>query len=63
MDTPFLEFNDRKALVGKGSISNAEMEQMVRKIYTEFDGRRKAYEADLADKQDIIEIEDKIKNR
>jgi len=56
-----LEFNDKKVLIGRGAISNAEMEQKVRKIYAEFDTRRKAYEADLADKQDIDEIEDTIK--
>ena len=56
-----LEFNDKKTLTGRGAVSNAEMEQNVRKIYAEFDIRRKAYEADLADKQDIKEIEDTIK--
>ena len=58
-----LEFNDKKVLIGKGSISNAEMEQKVREIYSEFDDRRKAYEADLADKQDVQEIEDTIKKQ
>jgi len=48
---------------GKGSISNAEMERKVREIYSEFDYRRKAYEADLADKQDLQEIEDIIKKQ
>lgn len=48
-----LEFNDKKVLTGKGSISNAEMEQKVREIYSKFDDRRKAYEADMADKQDV----------
>ena len=56
-----LELNDKKVLTGKGAISNAEMEQKVREIYAEFAARRKAYEADLADKQDIQEIEDTIK--
>jgi hypothetical protein len=56
-----LEFNDKKVLIGKGAISNAEMERKIREIYAEFDARRKAYEADLADKQDIQEIEDIIK--
>jgi len=58
-----LEFNDKKVLTGKGAISNAEMEQKVREIYSEFDARRKAYEADLADKQDIDEIEGIIKKK
>lgn len=56
-----LEFNNKKVLTSKGSISNTEKEQKVRGIYSEFDDRRKAYEADLADKQDIQEIEDTIK--
>jgi hypothetical protein len=56
-----LEFNDKKLLTGKGSISTAEMEQKVREIYDEFNDRRKAYEADLADRQDIQEIEKTIK--
>jgi hypothetical protein len=55
-----LELNDKKLLTGKGSISNAEMEQKVREIYDEFNERRKAYEADLADRQDIQEIENMI---
>ncbi len=58
-----LQFNDKKVFTGKGSISNAEMEQKVRDIYAEFDARRKAYEADLADKQDVLEIEDIIKKQ
>lgn len=58
-----LEFSDQKVLTGKGSISNAEMEQKIRKIYAEFDARRKAYEADLADKQDIEEIEAILKGQ
>ena len=58
-----LEFNDKKVLTGRGSISHTAMEQKAREIYAEFDARRKAYEADLADKQDIKEIEDKIKKQ
>lgn len=56
-----LELNDKKVLAGKGTISNAEMEQRVRELYAEFDARRKAYEADQADRRDIEEIEDAIK--
>ncbi len=58
-----LEFNDKKVLTGKGLTSNAEMEHKVREIYTEFDARRKSYEADLADKQDVEEIEVIIKKQ
>jgi hypothetical protein len=56
-----LVLNDKKVLTGKGSISNAEMEQKVREIYVEFDALRKAYEADLADQQDVEVIEAIIK--
>lgn len=58
-----LEFHDKKILSGRGSISNTVMEQKTREIYAEFDARRKAYEADLADKQDVKEIEDIIKEQ
>ena len=39
------------------------MEQKVREIYEAFDARRKAYEAEMADKQDIEELEDIIKKQ
>lgn len=42
---------------------NTEMEQKVGKIYDEFSSRRKAFEAELADQQDIEDIESIIKNR
>ena len=58
-----LEFNDKKILSGAGSISNAEMEERVGKIYTEFDQKRKAYDAQLADEQDLKEIEGEVKKR
>ena len=58
-----LQFNDKKILSGVGSVSNAIMEQKVLTVYTEFDARRKAYDAGLADKQDIEEIEDQVKKR
>lgn len=58
-----LEFNDKKVLKGAGSISNALMEQKVREIYEAFDNRRKAYEAENADKHDMEEIEKNIKSR
>jgi hypothetical protein len=58
-----LEFNDKKVLKGAGSISNTLMEQKVRAIYEAFDNRRKTYEAENADKQDMEEIEKKIKSR
>ena len=41
------------------------MERIVRKVYEKFDKKRKVYEAQLADKQDLEdlkEIELKVKN-
>ena len=58
-----LEFNDKKVLQGAGLVSNAIMEQKVREIYSEFDKRRKAYEAELADKTDLQELSQKIHKR
>jgi len=61
-----LELNDRQILNHKGKISNKEMEQLVGKIYDDFNERRKKYEAELADKEDLKEIEEiakKLKKR
>ena len=58
-----LQLNDKKILTNSGSISNTKMEQKVSKIYDEFNSRRKAFEAELADQQEIEEIESIIKNR
>lgn len=52
-----LEFNNRKILKGKGSISNAQMEQKVREIYSGFERKRKVFEAENADMLDMKEIE------
>ncbi|WP_024791021.1 MULTISPECIES: virulence RhuM family protein [unclassified Lebetimonas] len=52
-----LELNDKQILNHKGKISNKEMEKLVSKIYDKFDEKRKKYEAELADKEDLKEIE------
>ncbi len=59
-----LKFQDKKILTKAGSISKTEMEKHVREIYSDFDKRRKEYEALQADKDDIEElkqIENEIK--
>ena len=59
-----LDFHDKKILSHAGSISKAEMENIVREIYTDFDKRRKEYEALKADEEDLRElkqIENEIK--
>jgi len=61
-----LELNDKDILRHKGKITNAEMEQLARKVYEKFDTRRKRYEAELADKlemKEIEKIEKKLKKR
>jgi hypothetical protein len=61
-----LNFQNKKVLVGAGSISTKQMEDKVDAVYKEFDQRRKAYEALEADKQDADELkqlEENVKNR
>lgn len=59
-----IKLNEKQLLSHKGSVSNEEMEESVAKIYGKFDSRRKQYEAQLADEQDLAELkqlEDKIR--
>ncbi len=61
-----LEFQEKKTLTNAGSISKSDMEKHVRVIYTDFDKRRKEYEALQADKNDLKElkqIENEIKKK
>lgn len=52
-----IEFNDRRLLSAHGSISNAQMEEMVKKIYEKYDNNRKKHEAQKADYEDLLELE------
>jgi len=52
-----LNFQNKKILQGKGTISNIQMEDHVEKIYAQFDQKRREYEALNADKNDLEEIE------
>lgn len=61
-----LEFQDKKILTNAGAISKTDMEKHVREIYSDFDKRRKEYEALQADENDIEElkqIENEIKKK
>ena len=61
-----LIFKTKKILTNTGSISNFEMKKHVSDIYTNFDKRRKEYEALQADKKDLEElkkIEQEIKSK
>ncbi len=55
-----LEFNDMRILLDGGSISKAQMENNVRAIYSEFNTKRKEYNAKLADETDLKNIENAI---
>lgn len=51
-----IEFNDRELLTHKGSVSNAQMESLVERLYMQFDNKRKIAEAQLADAEDLREL-------
>ena len=61
--------HDLPLLEDKGHRSNKQMESKVEEIYIEFDKRRKAFEAQEADKQDeeemklLYDVENKTKLR
>lgn len=61
-----LEFQGKEVLVGNGTISNAQMEDIVGQVYNRFDIKRKQYEALMADEEDIKlldELENELKHR
>ena len=58
-----LELNEKNILQGKGSVSNAIMENKVKEIYEQFDNWRKTYDAIQADNQDLEEIQKELKKR
>lgn len=53
-----IEFNDKKVLKDNGSVSNEQMKTIVRKVYDEFEVKRKQYDAQQADLEDLKEIEE-----
>lgn len=53
-----LSFQGKELLVGNGSVSSSVMEEHVRAIYERFDAKRKAYDAQLADEEDMRLLED-----
>jgi len=52
-----LEFNEKPLLTGKGKVSTTAMKDKIRQLYQLFDTKRKIYEAELADKADLAELE------
>jgi len=62
--TALLTFQGQRILVGNGKVTNSEMEQHVKQVYDRFETKRKHYEAELADAEDmklLAEIENEIK--
>lgn len=61
-----LQFQQKAILQGAGSISTAQMEKQVESIYSDFDQRRRTYDALEADREDAAElriIEEQVKHR
>lgn len=52
-----LDFQDKKILTNAGSISKVQMEKQVSETYSQFDQRRKEFEALQADKEDLEELQ------
>ena len=48
-----LSFQGFDILAGNGNVTNSEMEDYIRSVYTQFDARRKKHEAQLADEEDL----------
>ena len=62
----FLNFSEMDVLQGKGSISHETMKHVANERYELFNEKRKAYEASLADKEDmesLKEIETELNDR
>jgi len=53
-----LIFQEKDILQGKGSISNAEAEEIVRSVYDVFNAKRKQLDAQIADAEDLRILED-----
>jgi len=61
-----LNFQNKNLLPGSGTVSNAQMESHVEKVYELFDKKRKEYEAmmsDLKDMEEIKAMENKLSSR
>lgn len=56
-----IDINDKEILSNKGKISNKQMEEIVGKIYEDFDVRRKREEAEREDLEELEELK-KLEN-
>lgn len=60
-----IAFQGKDVLIGNGTVSNQEMEILVKKVYTEFDVKRKHADALAADEEDLKlldDLEKQVKN-
>lgn len=57
-----LAFHGKEVLKGNGPVTNREMEQQIHAVYKDFNARRKAYEARLADSEELNLLDD-LENR
>ena len=58
--------NEQPLLGNAGTVSNQKMEDYAHKVYMEFDSRRRkqdALDADAEDMQQLLELEQELKNR
>lgn len=53
-----LEGNDMPILTDQGAVSHKQMEEFARREYSEFDTRRKVYEAQQADEEELNELKE-----
>ena len=61
-----LNYHDKEVLKNAGTVSNAQMEKIVNKVYEDFNQRRKlnaAQQADQMDNEDLFALEEEVKNR
>ncbi len=61
-----LNYHDKEVLKNAGTVSNAQMEKIVNKVYEDFNRRRKlnaAQQADQMDNEDLFALEEGVKNR
>lgn len=57
-----LAFHGKEVLKGNGPVTKREMEQQIHAVYEDFNARRKAYEARLADSEELNLLDD-LENR
>lgn len=61
-----LNYHDKEVLKNAGTVSNAQMEKIVNKVYEDFNQRRKlnaAQQADQMENEDLFALEEGVKNR